>query len=507
MLPEVEGSSVNPRTTLIHCNGGGDYGMGHCMRALALAEEAIGRGWQVHIAGDLAPNAVDLLNGAIPTARVSRIALRGVEEELLQLLEAESPDVVHLDTYWGTFDALFGRKWLLSNMQDGPFGVRDADVSVDANLGAEAAFVQPAAHLVHLAGSRAALTRRAVRRHHHEVRQLSASAPRAVTVVLGGTDPGGVTPLVVEALSVVECDIELTVVSPSGDPAVVEAARRSPHAVRVVPFVEDLPGLAVAQDLVISAAGTSVLDFASMGVPMAIVCVADNQVAGYKRAIAQGVALPLGTPLADDLHESIRALGPLLQNAAELRRLSDLGRASVDGLGAWRVVSAWESVLQHRPAELPLRDRWASRRASLADARLLFEWKNDEETRRRSRSTEPVSWSPHLEWLTRTVESSERRLLIVEHEGQAVGTVRWDHIGPARWEVSITVAPHARGKGIARYILATAELSANEWAPVTLVAVINEENFASLRLFASAGYLPDLPADEAGFRAFAKQLA
>jgi RimJ/RimL family protein N-acetyltransferase len=479
------------------------------MRVLALAEESLARGWRVHVVGDMSGTAIDALEAAVPGAQVTAVAREIAAGELMRIAVAESADVVHLDTYWGDFDALYGHGWILSNMQDGPFGVRRSDVAIDANIGAEAGFVKAPAggSAIQLVGGRAAVTRRQVRRHVHTVRELDRDAPRRVLVVIGGTDPAGLTPRIIEHLDAVRVELEVTVVSTSGGDAVRDAARKSDHAVRVIRFVADLPALAVANDLVISAAGTSILDFACMGIPMALVGVADNQLIGYERATSAGIALALGFPPDDEIQGHLHDLEQVLESPAELRRLSRLGRGAVDGLGTWRITGAWEAALTGRGRVVPpsLEGAWVSREASVDDARLLFEWRNDEETRRRSRTAEPVAWEAHVEWLSRSIASAERRLLIVEHEDRQVGTVRWDRTGPQRWEVSITVAPHERGRGLAANILAMGERALADQSPVTLAAVIHEENEASLRLFSAAGYTPDLPADEDGFLTFAKQ--
>lgn len=485
--------------------------MGHCMRALALAEESIARGWRVHVIGDLSAGAVSVLKAAVPEARVSAVPRATVAPELRRHAVGESADVVHLDTYCGDLDDLHGHEWVLSNMQDGPFGVRRADVVIDANIGAEDGVDVDAVPrgAIRLVGGRAAVTRSQVRRHVHAVRELEDGARRQVLVVIGGTDPGGLTPQIIERLDAVRVNLDVTVVNANGEQAVEEAAQASAHRVRVVPFVADLPALAVANDLVISAAGTSILDFACMGVPMALVCVVDNQLVGYKRATSAGIAVELGFPPDDEIQSHVDQLEAVLRSPDELRRLSQAGRSLVDGLGAWRIAGAWEVALSGRGRRAPrvLDGSWGSREASADDARLLFEWRNDAETRERSRTSDPVDWAAHLEWLDRTIASSERRLLMVEHGARAVGTVRWDRVGAQRWEVSITVAPEERGKGLAAGILAIGERSMADQRPVTFVAVVHEANGPSRRLFAAAGYTPDRPADAKGFLAFAKQPA
>ena len=179
-----------------------------------------------------------------------------------------------------------------------------------------------------------------------------ASEGRRVLVVIGGTDPFGLTPRVVAGLDAVTSPLDVTVVTPAAQRTAVEkAASSSRHRIEPVPFLTDLPAVAAGHDLVISAAGTSVWDFACMGVPMALLCVTDNQVAGYRAVLDAELAVGLGEPPHDDLLERFGALDAILRTSADRARLRARGRELVDGRGAWRIVSAWEQLRQARPAQ------------------------------------------------------------------------------------------------------------------------------------------------------------
>jgi RimJ/RimL family protein N-acetyltransferase len=125
--------------------------------------------------------------------------------------------------------------------------------------------------------------------------------------------------------------------------------------------------------------------------------------------------------------------------------------------------------------------------ATEADSALLLAWRNDSQTRAWSRTTDPVSPADHETWLTRVLADPDRRLLVAELDGKPVGTVRFDRDGGA-WEVSITVAPEARGRRLAVPILLAAERAL---APATVRANVHRDNAASLALFERAGYRPE----------------
>ena len=90
------------------------------------------------------------------------------------------------------------------------------------------------------------------------------------------------------------------------------------------------------------------------------------------------------------------------------------------------------------------------------DARLLFDWRNDEDTRAMSGDTVPLVWESHLEWFIKILSggSPGRFVYIVETaEGEPVGTVRSDERPDGFTEVSYTVASEWRGKGVGKRMM------------------------------------------------------
>jgi RimJ/RimL family protein N-acetyltransferase len=114
------------------------------------------------------------------------------------------------------------------------------------------------------------------------------------------------------------------------------------------------------------------------------------------------------------------------------------------------------------------------RPATMADAEILYGWANDPGTRRWSFTTEPIPWETHVAWLSTVL--ADRVLLIGADDNGPVGSVRFDPDG----EVSITIAPERRGRGLARSLLD----AALPYGPSRVVAHVRPENIASMRLFA-----------------------
>jgi len=148
-----------------------------------------------------------------------------------------------------------------------------------------------------------------------------------------------------------------------------------------------------------------------------------------------------------------------------------------------------------------------AREATEADAGLLLGWRNDPRTRRSSRSTAVVALDEHLAWLRGVLADPERLLLVVEHEEAPVGTVRFDRRDGDGWEVSITLAPESRGRGLSGAVLAAGErVAADRLGVRTVFAAVHQDNAASGKLFEKAGYAEAAPA-VSGFRQLRKTLS
>lgn len=485
---------------LFHCNAGNKFGMGHVMRSLGLAEEASSRGWEIRFTGDLSVEAQQHVRKVLPSASVDAIPFENAEA----VFEAETMDgvdIVHFDSYWTIPDFGHGHA-IVSNMQDGPFGARAAHLAIDANLGAETWFVRPDQSQHHLAGIDAAVIRGQVLRQRN-VAVTQAGRPR-VLVVMGGTDPLRLTSAVVEGLARSDEPMDITVVAAHDRHAQIQSLiTDSPHTLSLRTFVDDLPAVARQQELVITAAGTSVWDFACMGSPMALVCAVENQQRGYRSAIDAGLGIPLGEPPHTELAERVARLPGLLEDLAWTGGQREHLQQTVDGLGAWRIVSAWEELLEPLTPG-PTAEDLVARRATMTDARTLFEWRNDETTRANSRSMGALSWQGHVAWLERCLADEARILLMVHTSNEDVGTVRWDRHDVHDWEASITLAPSSRGRGLSPAVLAAGEEALATTDPVRMLASIHTANTASHRLFRRAGYLPYLPADADGYETRAK---
>jgi RimJ/RimL family protein N-acetyltransferase len=131
------------------------------------------------------------------------------------------------------------------------------------------------------------------------------------------------------------------------------------------------------------------------------------------------------------------------------------------------------------------------RLAKLSDERCTFEWQSVESTRRYMRNPTSPSRTEHAAWLRRTLNDTEKTLLIVERDGRPVGSIRLDRVvaedREAGHEISIVVAPGHRGEGIGG---ASLRLLRRLVPDETFFAHVLTDNVASARLFAACGFVP-----------------
>jgi RimJ/RimL family protein N-acetyltransferase len=129
------------------------------------------------------------------------------------------------------------------------------------------------------------------------------------------------------------------------------------------------------------------------------------------------------------------------------------------------------------------------RTANRQDEELVLRLRNDPATRRASFSSAEVSAEEHHAWFSRRLEDPDCALLIVEEDGRAVGQVRLDRSRLRTAEISIGLAPGARGRGVGREALRLAVTQASELLGVSVVrALIKRDNVPSLAAFAAAGF-------------------
>jgi UDP-2,4-diacetamido-2,4,6-trideoxy-beta-L-altropyranose hydrolase len=478
---------------LFRADASGRMGTGHFMRCLALAQA-----WQT---GD---GKATFVSSSASTPLESRLAAEGMKFAQISALPGSADDVQQTlgiaqqcRAEWIVLDGYhFGARYQRS-LKDGGFrllliddfghaGDYSADLLLNQNIFAnESYYISRASTTCLLLGTRYALLRREFWPWQGWTREIQPTA-RRVLITMGGTDPDNVTLKAIEALQLVGVEgLQGRVVV--GGSSMHEKALQSAIAnlsgptgnctISLARDVVDMPRLMSWADAAVSGGGTTCLEAAFMGLPSLVVILADNQRLVAEALEATGLSVNLGWHTLMTAHHLSMSLSRLLAVPGRRAEMAHRGQALVDGEGAMRVLMH----LQESRVRL--------RKVRLQDRERVWEWANEPQARAVSFSSDPIPWDQHVRWFeARLTDAHCRFYVAINREEEPVGQVRYD-IDDGEAEVSVTVSPRFRGKGLGGEILRRgAAALLNESDVVSIRAFVKEGNAPSVRVFRKAGF-------------------
>lgn len=129
------------------------------------------------------------------------------------------------------------------------------------------------------------------------------------------------------------------------------------------------------------------------------------------------------------------------------------------------------------------------RSAQAEDAELLLRWRNDPSVRSQSFDSLEIEAETHARWFAGKLAAVDTRIYVGELDGRPVGQARIDRRDDATGEISVSVDPDDRGRGVGPALIASAtRRGADELGLSLVLATIKEGNEASQRAFRRAGY-------------------
>lgn len=253
-----------------------------------------------------------------------------------------------LDHHWEKFMRPFCRNIMV--IDDLADRIHDCDLLLDQNLGRSAEDYQSLVpdHASKLIGPRYALLRpefaalrekSLVRRQHPQLQHL--------LITLGGVDKDNLTSDVLQALRVCDLPSDLCITVVMGPHApwrhkVEEIAATMHRPTQVMVNVRDMASLMAVSDLAICAAGGTVWECCSLGLPSFVIVVAENQ---------RSAAHALKKSGAVQLIENTRDIATLMEDpllcgtpAPRLQQLSTAAAAVTEGKGSSLVFNQLENA-------------------------------------------------------------------------------------------------------------------------------------------------------------------
>jgi UDP-2,4-diacetamido-2,4,6-trideoxy-beta-L-altropyranose hydrolase len=370
--------------------------------------------------------------------------------------------------------------WRVMRIEDAPGYDSDVvDLILNQNVHAEnLAYGELPQGAQLLLGPRFTLLRSEFADECGRVRRISPTASRML-ITTGGGDPKNILPNMIAAIQRSRHRLEVKVVV--GDKSISalenfqELARRG--LIELVVGAENMAQLCGWADVAISAAGSTCWEFCAIGLPAIVIDTAENQLPLARSLSQRGIAVHI--PFEQASPERIaEELEQLAQSPVRREEMSQRGNNLIDGRGAQRVVSAL------RAFEIRLRP------ARNDDCDILWRWANDPGTRNASFRPASIAWDQHREWFEKSLSDDQTLIMIAEDSGNPIATLRMKNEGDGVAQISITLAPEARGKGLAAYLIERGSREAAALMDTRRVeALIKPENIASRRAFENAGYL------------------
>jgi UDP-2,4-diacetamido-2,4,6-trideoxy-beta-L-altropyranose hydrolase len=399
---------------------------------------------------------------------------------------AGSPYPLALDGYHFNADFQLGLKntgaRLLLMDDFGHSEFYHADFILNQNISARAdLYAQRTSNTELLLGPRYAL----LRTEFSACRSWSRAIPERAAkllVTMGGADPDNVTEKVINALA--DSGLEVKAVVGGSNPHLASlrqaamAASKGATSVELVINASNMPELMRWADMAIAAGGSTAYELAFTGLPTLFVILAGNQEESTLELERQGFGICLGDRSQFDKHHLQKELEALAGNHKGRASFARRGRQIVDGMGSERVVAVLtdDRCLCLEPV-------------TKDDLRLLWEWANDPSTRKNSFQPEKIPWDDHLKWgLAKIGDPDCCFWMASAGELGKVGVVRFD-LQHSEATISVSLAPHARGKGYATRLIASGCLRIFKTGSVELVhAWIKPTNEASIRAFQRANF-------------------
>ena len=304
-----------------------------------------------------------------------------------------------------------------------------------------------------------------------EKRETPGREPR-VLIALGGGNTGPFLKTIAQALGKLRQSKDFSIRLIGAGP---QLASLFPDGTEAISHTNQMAEEINQCDVIICAAGGTNWERVCLGVPAAVLTIADNQEFN-SRSIDQ---FGLGILVENDADEILSAIQKLTEDAALHSEISKRCLDACDGRGVkraadWTISQGMELVS-----------------CTLEDARFVFDARYSGGAERYFKNPKIPQYSDHLAWFESALKSEDFQLFVVRSKGENVAHIRLDRNASDtnRVEVGIALAPAFRGKGLAVPALLSALGKCRDIGYGFVDAEIHRENIASIRLFQNAGFV------------------
>lgn len=323
-------------------------GTGHVMRCLALAQAAKKLGKKVIFASVPGMEAIEnrLRNESFEV--IHQTHERGSMEDAewtAGLAKERGAEWIVVDGYHfkDNYQKTLKEKGLKLLFIDdyGHCGHYFADYVLNQNIYAsDSIYPTKEPHTKLLLGLKYALLRKEFESFRKIKREIPDVAQK-ILITLGGSDPDNISTKIVESLeNIKNFKLEIKLIVGGANPhleKIKKAVDDSSHNIETIRNASNMPELMKWADFAISGAGSSCWELCLLGLPMAVLVLADNQ-----KPIAEGLekaqaALNMGWGSKLEKMETAKTMSDVITDKTKRILMSEKAFKLVDGLGAERV--------------------------------------------------------------------------------------------------------------------------------------------------------------------------
>jgi len=331
-----------------------------------------------------------------------------------------------------------------------------------------------------LLGTHYVLLRREFLKYRDFNRQIPERA-KNILVTLGGGDPDNVTLKVIQALNLIgDPNIEVKIVVGPANQNIEKLHKElilSPFTFHLLPKVIDMPELMKWADMAVSAGGSTCWELAFMSLPKLLVILAENQVEMVEHLEAQQAAVNIGWWNMFSIEQLSAKVNALIREKNLRKSISENASSLVDGKGTSRATKVMIGALI------------TLRRVTYDDCNLVWQWSNEEETRKASFSQGLISWDEHVQWFKEKLADPNHVFFIATNGNKnPIGQIRYSVEGK-KAIVSFSIAPESRNLDYGSELLRVATLRLfRETEVEEILAFVKADNPVSFKTFQKAGF-------------------
>jgi spore coat polysaccharide biosynthesis predicted glycosyltransferase SpsG len=298
-------------------------GTGHVMRSCVIAESAISSGIETIFIGNL--DGIEWLR-----AKVEKIGFSQILNNISNYHLDESEDVLILDSY-DTSDS-----WILDLNWRGKVAIVDPvtpnfQTELRFHPGLESDWANIKKSIFH--GNGEFLL---IRKELREISRLSKQNDSLLEILItgGGSDPYNFCGQIADLVESINQPFSVSIISDQYDIPIKD------NRFTIYPTGDSLVKLLPKIDLVFTPASTTCLEVLTLGLPLGIARVVENQDSNYRELVEQGVAIGIGHRNLDGTWDiDLDALIDLITSQELRSKLSQQSLGKYDVLGSDRIVN------------------------------------------------------------------------------------------------------------------------------------------------------------------------